>query len=848
MATLRTIVCLPLILVASLASAADGGSPALARKLLLRGKYAEAADLYRPAAAKDPAAAIGLARCLAAQGKDDEAVKALTAGQVVNLPGQTDNLPHNADVLAELARLAFEHGSLDESRKRAEQAIQIDGNQLLARWTLAELNRVTGKLDEAARGYTWIVHYYNDNEVTSAESLRWIGLAAAQSARWNRQSDQFQFLVNDLYPDALKQEPDYWPAHYDAGMLFLEKHNQADASKELHAALEINPNAAEVHAALALLAVERRDVDKAKASLRRALELNPRLLDALLLKSDLLWMNFQPAETLSFLEKDVLPLNPVSEQTLGRIAACYVLLNRSDTTPAVAPSRTKPRPAVAHPSRLAKLVAEVAKRNPHPGEFYFTLAAQLEARNKQLEAEPYFLEAIRVMPRQIGPEGHLGLLYMLAGREDDARKTLRAAFRADPFNVRVKNSLEVLDVLEGMQTLESPRFQVRYQGIADRLFARYASRHLEKVYPALCRRFGYDPPGKTLIEIFSEARGIDGHQWFSARLTALPYLGTVAASTGRMVGMVSPSEPQLSHAMNWARVLTHETVHIINLQQTHFDCPHWYTEGLAVWSERAPRPRVWCDLLVAREASGKLMDLDALNAGFTRPSSSDDWAMAYCQAELCVEYMLSRKGEQSLRDLLSAYTDGLTTPDAIRRVFGVSQAEFERGYKSFLKQQAAKTKSLHWPSGTDLDKLRKAAEEAPTDAKAATKLAQAAEMDPDDLASRRVLARSAAARKDDAAAERWAREAIEIDVRDADMHRILAEALAKRHDWEDAIVEYEALVELKPDDAAAQLVLGKSLLEAHQPAKARRVLDRLLKQHPGYPGAQTLLEMTLKSP
>ena len=68
------------------------------------------------------------------------------------------------------------------------------------------------------------------------------------------------------------------------------------------------------------------------------------------------------------------------------------------------------------------------------------------------------------MPRQIGPEGHLGLLYMHVGREDDARRTLRAAFRGDPFNVRVKNSLEVLDVLEGMQTLDRARFTVRYQG------------------------------------------------------------------------------------------------------------------------------------------------------------------------------------------------------------------------------------------------------------------------------------------------------------------------------------------------------------------------------------------------
>ena len=64
-----------LVMMAALAVAAGDDALAQARKLLLRGKYAEAAELYSPLAEKDPAAAVGLARCLAAEGKLDEAVK-----------------------------------------------------------------------------------------------------------------------------------------------------------------------------------------------------------------------------------------------------------------------------------------------------------------------------------------------------------------------------------------------------------------------------------------------------------------------------------------------------------------------------------------------------------------------------------------------------------------------------------------------------------------------------------------------------------------------------------------------------------------------------------------------------
>ncbi|MEN6459607.1 MAG: hypothetical protein ABFC63_11840 [Thermoguttaceae bacterium] len=807
MANARTSIILLLVFIAAWAEAAGPSPTTTARKLLLRGKYAEAADLYAPLAAKDPTAAIGLSRCLAAQGKDNDAIE----------PLQAKSHATSADILAELSSLSLQHGRLDQARSYASDSLHLNDNQLLARWVTAELDRLTGKLDQADRGYAWLIRYYNDHEVEDPEQLRCIGLAAAQSARWNRQSDQFGFLVNDLYPDALQRDPDYWPAHYEAAMLFLEKYNQADAARELQAATEINPNVAEVHVALALLALEDRDTPKAEKALRRAIEINPHRLDARLLQADLLWAEFKVAETLGLLQDQALPLNPISEETLGRIAACYLLLDGAER-PRLAAADATGKPAA---SRFAKLAAEVVARNPHAGEFYFTLAVQFEARNKQTLSEPYFREAIRRMPRQIGPESHLGLLYMLAGREDDARRTLRDAFRGDPFNVRVKNSLEVLDILDAMRSIDTRRFTVRSQ-TEDKLLARCAARHLERIYRQLCRRFGYQPPDKTVVEIFGQAQGLGGHQWFSARMVGLPYLDTVAASTGRIVGMVSPRE--LGRPMNWARVLTHETVHVITLQQTNFDCPRWFTEGLAVWSEAVPRPKTWCESLVRRQAQGSLLNLDTIHAGFTRPQASDDCAMAYCQGELYVEYMLTvrpskppaQPGEESLRQMLAAYADGLSTADALRRVFGLSQADFERGCAEFVKRQAAEMKKISWPSDSQLKKLRKAADDKPDDANAAAQLAQAAMLDADDLASRRILARSARGRKDDTAAERWASEALEIDVRDAEMHRILAHSLLKRHNETEAIVEYQTVLELKPGDAESASALER-LKRPHNP-------------------------------
>ncbi len=718
MAFWRSVVVLGSVLLVPLLAARADDNPSDARRLLLRGNYAEAAEIFTPLAEKgDAQAAIGLARCLTAQGKYDDALRRLQS-----VAGD------HAAVEAELARLAFGRGDREQAQRCVDKALKLDGNQLLARWLQGELHRTSGRLDKAETAYRWLISYYNDHDVADAESLRWIGLAAAQYARWNRLSDQFQFLVGELYPDALKAEPDYWPAHYEAALLFLEKHNKADAARQLQRAMEINPRAAEVHVALARLAGEQRDIKSAKASIARALELNPHLVEAWLGRADLAWINFQPAETLKLLQEHALPENPVDEATLGRLAACYLLLDAANSAESTTPAEAD-NPGERHngdePLRFAQLVEQVTARNPHPGEFYLTLAELLELRNKLPEAERFYRQAIEVMPRMVGPLAGLGLLCMRAGKESDGRKLLDRAFEADPFNVRVHNTLSVLEVLDGMRTVETDHVVLKFDAQRDKLLGAEAAEHLDRIYPELCEQFGFTPSEKPLIEMFNEAKGAGGHQWFSTRLVGLPYLGTVAACTGPLVAMASPTDPGLGHRFNWARVLRHELVHVITLQQTNFNIPHWYTEGLAVYSEDCPRPQQWNELLKKRFGQGKLFDLDTINVGFTLPNSGDDWQLAYCQAELYVEYMLQRWGSAPQRQLLAAYTEGLTTEQALDRVFGVSKEEFERGYREFVRQVIDDISTLEYPARQDFGDLLTAHRERPEDTEIAVALANA---------------------------------------------------------------------------------------------------------------------------
>jgi tetratricopeptide (TPR) repeat protein len=779
-----------LVLAATSLHAAEP-SLAEARRLFLTGSYSEASEIYSRLVDREPVVGtLGSARCLEAVGKDDKAVELLKEASKKNDAA--------GEIHAELARLALKKGDYNQAESEAQAAtglLKDTPASAQAKWVLAELCCRAGRLDDAERYYKGLVELYNaQDEIKDADALRYVGLGAAQYARWNRLSDQFHFLVNELYPEIVKFDANYWPAHYEAGLLYLEKFNEPEAAREFKAALAINPNAAEVHAALAALALQSYELTDAHASIKRALEINPRLLWAHQLQADVQLANFEPGDAVITLQQ-ALRLNPLDEQTLGRLAAAYVGIDGL------------PKDGKLAGTRLGSLIDDVTARNSHAGEFFESLADGLDQLRRYPDAVRFYREAVDRMPRLVGPRGKLGLIYMRLGDEVKADKLLRESFDIDPFNVRVSNTLKVLEVLAGYSALETEHFVIKFDRAHDELLAQYAAKYLEEeVYPKLVKKFGFRPEEKSLFEIFSRAKNTDGHGWFSARMVGLPYIGTVGACAGRMVAMQSPNDAR--QKFNWARVLRHEFVHVVNLQQTHFNIPHWLTEALAVQNEDFPRPPQWNDLLKERISKANLYSLDTINTGFIRPKSSDDWTLAYCQAELYAEYMLNRFGDDALAKMLAAYADNANTRTAIHRSFGIDQADFEHGYSEYLQKivagagQGGDERDLfHSNAGRDTVKSLKAearaALEAHDDAKLATRLERLAALDPDDITMRKKLAQISLKGKGYVRATHWAKQCLYIDVQDVEAHRMLADALEGRKEYAEAAKERDIAAKLE---------------------------------------------------
>ncbi|HEY0982943.1 tetratricopeptide repeat protein [Schlesneria sp.] len=634
---------------------------------------------------------------------------------------------NSAPLQAHSAKLHFGRGRLKEAETAVGLALKLDPDQLVARLIQAHLYTEKGELKKADDGYRWFVRYYNRAQPRDPESLLLVAKGASQYARWHSASQIFDFCVNTVAVDALKADKIFWQAHLASGGLLLEKYNKAQGRPELKAALAINPNASEVHIELAKSAIGDYDWDEVEESAKRALTIAPGSTGALqaLATAKLYFRDFDEVEKLL---TEALAVNPVESETLALLASLRMLQDGW-------PDPVRWNQLVSHldhiqdlkleePTRCEQILIDVATRNPRPGYFLSSLAEIVNMFRQHTVAEPLLKQAIALMPQLSQPKNALGQLYMQTGQIDAARKTLDEAFKMDPYHVRVSNMRKVIKVLDDYESYQTEHFVVRADGKLDKLLARYMAEYLEEVYPELTELFGFEPETRTQIEIYNTAKGLSGHQWFSARMVGLPWVQTIGASTGVIVAMQSPGS--MEQPLNWARVLKHEFVHVLTLQQTKFNIPHWYTEALAVRSEGYPTPVEWNDLLLKRVPKGELKNLDNLSMGFIRAGNQENWNFAYCQSVLYAEYMVERFGEPTLAKLLDAYRRNLTTDQAIPEVFNVDKTDFEKGYRDYLDKLVAGLRKSQDASEEELRpaQIEKAYEKNKEDPKAAANYAK----------------------------------------------------------------------------------------------------------------------------
>ncbi len=623
-----------------------------AESALHAGKYDDAIAALKELTASPAATARArrtLVRALAEVGRYDDAESAARAGDLLELATPL------GEVLYARGRLAAAESSFVRAVSRGAS------DSLTALVDLGVLRFDAGDRDASMKIFDHFIDVYNTRrgKLTSAElaavamACRWLG--TEKPALYKDALKAYDLAIaadsNDLAPRVRLAE------------LFLNRYNSPESKATLMQVLRTNPS----HPG-ALVAAARRayfDSDTGAVGLvRRALAANPNYVPAHVFLASFRVDNEDWTDATAEAKK-ALAVNPASREAMAALAAAQYLSHDRDAFEA-----TK-RAALA--------------RNPHDGDFFAALA-EASARNRlYAKAAEFARKGATVDPKSWRSLGALGMNQLRVGQPDSARKSLDAAFAGDPYDVWVKNTLDLLDSFKSYSDTRTARFQFLVDSKESELISLYLGEIGEEAFDKLVARYSYTPVTPVRLEVYRS------HADFSVRTTGLAGLGALGVSFGNILAMDSPSARKIGE-FNFGSTFWHELAHTFTLGATEHRVPRWFSEGLSVYEERRARPGWGAsvnDRFLQAYAAKKLFPVSRLNDGFMHPAYPEQVIFSYYEASLVCEMIEKEYGARALVDMLTGYKNGLTTAQVIQRVLKSELPAFDAKFDTYLTARFA---------------------------------------------------------------------------------------------------------------------------------------------------------------
>lgn len=633
----------------SLGEQAQARSIAQGLAQLKQGQYAKAIETFTALLESEPdnlLAQQGLVRAYLETGQYERAEKAVTQFLTIH--------PREGTLINLRGELYFTTGryaqALTDFQKASEQARGVEA------WR-AKLNSglvliTLGQEEDAEKVFRQFISL-SDHQPTRAEELTLVARAITFLEHYHE--------ANDLSLEAIDADPTYVEAYLNAGELYIEKYNYAEAAEFFRDALKINPNSAPAHLGLAH-SQRLSGGPEAEQAVARALEINPNFVQARTLNAQLLLEEEQFDEALAELDR-ALRVNPNSLEAHSLRAAVYYLQDRHD-----------------------EFQAEVQRTlaiNPRYGKLYHIVADAAIAHRRYPQAVTPARKAVELSPRLWTAYATLGITLLRLGQTVEGRAVLEKAFAGDPFNVWTKNTLDLLDSLRNYKETIGPHFIVKAAAKESDVVAPYALDLLEEAYHKLTARYRFAPRGPIIVELFPH------HDDFAVRALGLPGLGALGVCFGQVIAMDSPSARPPGR-FNWGSTAWHELTHVITLQLTDYKIPRWFSEGLSVYEERRARPGWgddWTLDFLKAYVDGRFLPIMELNRGFLRPTTPDQVPLAYFQASLVCEFIQERFGFETILKMLHLYKQNATTREVLNQALGWSPTEFDQAFRAYVDAQ-----------------------------------------------------------------------------------------------------------------------------------------------------------------
>lgn len=454
----------------------------------------------------------------------------------------------------------------------------------------------------------------------------------------------------------------YWPALLVEAELLVKKNAAGEGQKAAIDVLARNPMCAEAWHLLGWWAVQTMNYDRARGIAARLDRMESRL------RSDA-----ELASPLAALIRARAAIRE-NEPDDARLALAPTLTRYPMMRSALAVSCAVD--ALTYDAELLeRSLAAFAELSPGSPEALYEAGAALAERRQYAMASDLLNRAVALQPNWPEPIIDLGLLEMQAGRDAEAKAALERATQLDPFNIRAKNSLTLVNEVMGFESIETDNFLIRYKPGIDGVMAREMPPLLEQMHADVTTSMDFDPDGRTIVELMPD------HASFSVRITGEAHIYTMAASTGPLMAMEAPKVGKgVTSIYDWLRVVRHEYTHTVTLAKTNNRIPIWFTEAAAVFMEHGPRDYDKCRMIAQALANNAMFDLTRLNLAFTRPAERP---LAYAQANFMYDYILERWGPEAPLRMMEAYGAGKREAQVVSEVLGITPTVLLDDFKAW---------------------------------------------------------------------------------------------------------------------------------------------------------------------
>lgn len=534
-------------------------------------------------------------------------------------------------------------------------------DSLMAMVNLARLHFNRGERDRAMKEFDRFIDIYNNSAGTLTSSeMTAVGIAC----------EYLGLDAPDLFKDALKSfdraimlDGSNIDAKIAVGELFLEKYNSADAQTAFEEVLAVNPS--EPRALLG--EAKRRAFDSqpgVDSLLTRALAINPNYVEARAQKAQLLL----EIEEYALAQKEAelaLEVNPSSSEALAELAA------------------------IRYVTGDVKGYEGVRQRalalNPANAEFYVTMSSAASRIRLYAVAAEFAKQGIAADPKSWMAHALLGMNLLRLGKIPEGRSSLEASFLGDPYNIWVKNTLDLLDTFGNYDEVTDGKFTTMIEKSESALFSIYLRDLLDRAYATFQQRYQFTPTPPIRIEVYKS------HADFSVRTVGLAGLGALGVSFGTTLAFDSPAAKDAG-PFNWGSTVWHELAHTFTLGLTEQHVPRWLSEGLSVYEEHHARAgwgsNVTVEFLDAF-AAGKLVPVSRMNDGFMRPAYPEQVILSYHQASVVCDLIARDYGEKALLQMLLEYKAGRTTTEVFKNVLGMDPKAFDKKFDAYMRERYA---------------------------------------------------------------------------------------------------------------------------------------------------------------